>query len=120
LSVAPSLRKLEQSIVEDLKKEKLQVYFKIKNYDTKTGAIEHDVAPTDPKSRVPKKAWTIINRHIGEWRKFPRCPTCLEVLGKHSTYVDKEQGEIIHRDCGGIVEDKLPTSHRGITKGRSR
>jgi len=31
-----------------------------------------------------------------------------------------ERGEIIHKDCGYVLEEKLLTTHRGVQKGRKQ
>lgn len=53
-------------------------------------------------------------------RNIPVCPVCKKTLIKHSTYIDKKRGEIIHKYCGGVIEENILTSHRGILKGVSK
>ena len=61
-----------------------------------------------------------LEKEIAESRIIPVCPVCNKILRTHSTYVDKERGEIIHKDCAGIITDTLLKSHRGISKGISK
>ena len=69
MSVPYSLRRLEQIILEELRNEKLTVYFEIMNYDPQTDVISYNLAHIDPKQEPPAKAKTIVKKNIEKWKK---------------------------------------------------
>lgn len=69
LSVPLSLKKIEREIIKELKKEKLSVYFEIKNFNAEYDAVEYNLASLNPGVKVPTRATKIVLKHIDQWRK---------------------------------------------------
>ena len=67
--IPSSLKKTEKDIIKELKKENLSVYFEIRDYDAKTGAVEHNLTNITLEGKVPDRATEIINKHLEKWRK---------------------------------------------------
>ena len=69
LSIPLSLKNAEQRIITELKRENLQVFFKITNFDSNTGAIEYNLSSLDPLEEVPIEADRIVDRTFKVWRE---------------------------------------------------
>jgi hypothetical protein len=69
LGVPLSLKKVEKDIIEELKKEKLPVYFEIKNFNAEHDAVEYNIANLNPSEKVPTRATEIVLKYIDQWRK---------------------------------------------------
>ena len=110
---------MANKIDELLKKEKQISKKRLRKEEAKKQREEEEERIRLEKKRLYLELLA-LEKEMVESRITPVCPVCNKILRKYSTYVDKERGEIIHKDCAGIITQTLLTSHRGILKGVSK
>lgn len=110
---------MANKIDELLKREKHISKKRLRNDEAKKQREEEEERIRLEKKRV-YLAFLALEKEMRESHITPVCPVCKKILRWHSTYVDKERGEIIHKDCGGVITQTLLTSHLGILKGVSK
>ena len=69
MSIPLNLKSEEQKIIANLRRKNLQVFFKITNFDSKTGDIEYNLANLDPLQEIPDEAEEIVKKSLAVWRE---------------------------------------------------
>lgn len=69
MSIPLNLKSEEQKIIANLRRKNLQVFFKITNFDSKTGDIEYNLANLDPLQEISDEAEEIVKKSLAVWRE---------------------------------------------------